>query len=131
MTHLSPPSPYPKPVLQLNSTKLPMLISRFPLLPSWKKKKGTTLSLKPTETLCPGRFFATTEITAAVAMVVMRFEIEPINSLGKRGQWVFPKVDGNRVASSIHPPSEDVRVRVREREGFRGDEWGFGFAGGV
>lgn len=60
-------------------------------------------------------------------MVVMRFEMEPVDSNG----WVFPKVDGNRVASSIHPPSEDVRVRVREREGFGGDEWGFGFAGEV
>lgn len=36
---------------------------------------------------------------------------------GKTGQWVFPKVDGNRVASSIHPPGRDVRVRVWEREG--------------
>lgn len=81
------------------------------------------------QTLCPGRFFATTEITSAVAMVVMRFEIEPAVD-GRRG-WVFPKVDGNRVASSIYPPSEDVRVRIREREGYRGCEWGFGFAEGV
>lgn len=84
------------------------------------------------QTLCPGRFFATTEITSAVAMVVMRFEIEPCaDRKGRKGEWVFPKVDGNRVASSIHPPSEDVRVRIREREGYRGCEWGFGFAGGV
>ena len=75
------------------------------------------------QTLCPGRFFATTEITAAVAMVVARFEIEPVG-----GKWTFPKVDGNRVASSIHPPSEDVRVRVTEREGWRGETWGFRFA---
>lgn len=80
------------------------------------------------QTLCPGRYFATTEITSAVAMVVMRFEIEPV---GRNGEWVFPKVDGNRVASSIHPPSRDVRVRIREREGWRGDGWGFKFAGGV
>lgn len=50
---------------------------------------------------------------------------------GETGRWVFPKVDGNRVASSIHPPGRDVRVRVWEREGWRGEEWGFGFAGGV
>ena len=69
-------------------------------------------------------------------MVVMRFEIEPVDvdgdvDAGRGGRWVFPKVDGNRVASSIHPPSRDVRVRVREREGWRGDEWVFGFAGGA
>lgn len=80
------------------------------------------------QTLCPGRFFATTEITAAVAMVVARFEIEPVDAKGGRVKWRFPKVDGNRVASSIHPPSEDVRVRVTEREGWRGEEWGFRFA---
>lgn len=80
------------------------------------------------QTLCPGRFFATTEITAAVAMVVARFEIEPVDANGGRVKWRFPKVDGNRVASSVHPPSEDVRVRVTEREEWRGDEWGFRFA---
>lgn len=79
------------------------------------------------QTLCPGRFFATTEITGAVAMVLMRFEMEAVGGKG----WVFPKVDGNRVASSIHPPGRDVRVRVWEREGWRGEGWGFGFAGGV
>ncbi|KAL9134788.1 MAG: hypothetical protein Q9175_004026 [Cornicularia normoerica] len=83
------------------------------------------------QTLCPGRFFATTEITSAVAMVVMRFEIEAVDRKGRRGDWVFPKVDGNRVASSIHPPSKDVRVRIRERDGYKGDEWVFKFADGV
>lgn len=80
------------------------------------------------QTLCPGRFFATAEITAAVAMVVARFEIEPVDGKGRKVKWTFPKVDGNRVASSIHPPSEDVRVRVTEREGSRGEEWWFRFA---
>lgn len=94
------------------------------------------------QTLCPGRFFATTEITSAVAMVLMRFDIEPVspvnggNGKGKergngKGEWVFPSVGGNRLVSSIHPPREDVRVRVCEREGSKGDEWEFGFAEGV
>ena len=64
-------------------------------------------------------------------MVVMRFEIEAVDYKGRRGDWVFPKVDGNRVASSIHPPSKDVRVRIRERDGYKGDEWVFKFADGV
>ncbi len=79
------------------------------------------------QTLCPGRFFATTEITCAVAMVVSRFEMAPVDRRG----WVVPSVGGNRVVSSIHPPSEDVRVRVTEREGYGGREWGFRFAEGV
>ena len=64
-------------------------------------------------------------------MVVMRFEIEAVDGKGRKRGWAFPTVDGNRVASSIHPPSEDVRVRVWEREGYEGDEWGFRFAEGV
>ena len=54
----------------------------------------------------------------------------PVGRKGK-GEWVFPKVGGNRVVSSIHPPSEDVRVKVWEREGWRGNEWVFGFAEGT
>lgn len=47
------------------------------------------------------------------------------------GKWVFPSVGGNRLVSSIHPPSEDVRVRVWKREKGDDDEWVFGFAEGV
>ena len=96
--------------------------------PASKMHPGAYRAWGGGQTLCPGRFFATAEITSAVAMVVMRFEMVPVKG---DGAWVFPKVGGNRVVSSIHPPSEDVRVRIREREGWRGDEWGFGFAEGV
>ena len=75
-------------------------------------------------TLCPGRFFATTEIVSAVAMVVMRFNLQPIRGKG----WRMPEVDTSRVASSICPPKEDMRVKITEREGYKGDEWAFGFA---
>lgn len=78
-------------------------------------------------------------------MVLMRFDIAPVPSVlvdrnanakaekkkKKGAEWVFPSVGGNRLASSIHPPKGDVRVRVCEREGGRGDEWGFGFGVGV
>lgn len=68
------------------------------------------------------------EITCSVAMMVARFDVVPV---GNGGKWVVPERDGNNIASSIHPPKGDVRVRVREREGLRGRRWGFRFAEGV
>ncbi|KAF2245790.1 hypothetical protein BU26DRAFT_568334 [Trematosphaeria pertusa] len=38
-------------------------------------------------TLCPGRHFATTEILAAAAMLIARFEMEPA---GGEGRWPEP-----------------------------------------
>lgn len=96
-------------------------------------------------------------------MVLMRFDIAPVlppvpvdrkgnananangNPRGKgnanakgegqgEGEWVFPSVGGNRLVSSIHPPREDVRVRVWQREKagyYDDDEWVFGFAEGM
>lgn len=110
--------------------------------PSSKIHPGANRAWGGGQTLCPGRFFATTVITSAVAMVLMRFDIAPVPSVlvdrnanakaeKKKAEWVFPSVGGNRLASSIHPPKGDVRVRVCERGGTRGDEWGFGFGFGV
>lgn len=78
------------------------------------------------QTLCPGRFFATTEITSGVAMFVMRFDMHPV-----QGKWVMPKPDGNHIASSIQPPSKDIKVRIAERDVYQGDLWGFKFADSV
>ena len=73
--------------------------------------------------LCPGRFFATTEITSVLAMFVARYDLNPANG----NAWVIPKTEQNRVASSIHPPSNDVKVRILTRDGFEGHEWKYTF----
>ena len=88
-------------------------------------KAGANRTWGGGQTLCPGRFFATTEITSSVAMMVARFELQPVGD-GRR--WVIPKQDRNSVASSIHPPKEDVKVKVTEREEYKGDQWVFRFA---
>lgn len=74
------------------------------------------------QTLCPGRFFATTEITSALAMWVARFDVEP-----KKGKWTMPEEDGSRLASSVHPPCQDVEVVVRTRPGLEGHQWEYIF----
>jgi len=88
-------------------------------------KAGANRTWGGGQTLCPGRFFATMEITCSVAMMVARFDLRPV---GNGGRWVIPQQDGNSVASSIHPPKTDCRVKVTEREGYRGDEWAYKFA---
>jgi len=45
------------------------------------------------QTLCPGRFFATTEILGCVAMMVCRFDICPVGGKG----WRMPKVNTSSV----------------------------------
>ena len=73
-------------------------------------------------TICPGRHFATAEVTGILAMMVARFDIEPT-----AGKWLWPKVDWGRVASSIHPPKGDVSVKIKARPGFEGTEWAYAF----
>lgn len=88
-------------------------------------KAGANRSWGGGQTLCPGRFFATMEITCSVAMVVARFDLQSVENGGK---WVLPEQDETSIASSIHPPKTDIRVKIKEREGYRGDEWAYKFA---
>lgn len=73
-------------------------------------------------TICPGRHFATAEVTGILAMMVARFDVEPT-----AGKWLWPMVDWGRVASSIHPPKGDISVKITARAGFEGTEWAYAF----
>lgn len=77
-------------------------------------------------TLCPGRHFATAELCAATAMFVMQFDMEPVKE-----EWSLPDWAHGKVASAVPPPTKDVKVRVKRREGMEDVEWKFGFEGNV
>ncbi|KAI4248216.1 MAG: hypothetical protein L6R42_009372 [Xanthoria sp. 1 TBL-2021] len=79
-------------------------------------------------TLCPGRHFATAELCAATAMMVMRFDLEPVDN---GGVWVIPRYEYGRVASAVPPPDSDVKVRIKTRKGMEEVSWRFGFEGSV
>ncbi|KAL9121512.1 MAG: hypothetical protein Q9187_001932 [Circinaria calcarea] len=68
--------------------------------------------------ICPGRQFATTEVLATVAMLIMRFEILPMG-----GTWAIPNPKLS-LFGSIPPPAADVEVVFRQREGWDG-KWDF------
>ena len=98
-------------------------------LPNDKKqapiKPGTFRGFGGGTTLCPGRHFATMEITSVVAMLATRFEIVPVAAEG----WREPKQARNHGATSVLPPEKDIRVRIRVREGFERYDWKFDMEG--
>ncbi|KAL6722346.1 hypothetical protein ACLMJK_001453 [Lecanora helva] len=91
-------------------------------------KSGANRTWGGGQTLCPGRFFATTEITSSVAMMVARFDLQPMD---KGGKLAVPEPNTSSVASSIHPPKNDVRVTVTERPEYKGHRWAFRYADGL
>lgn len=75
-------------------------------------------------TLCPGRHFATTEILAVVAMMVLRYEIVPIDG----GTWTEPTANKINVGNSVVEPDDDVEVEVRPRKEAEHGSWTFRLA---
>ncbi|KAI0836662.1 putative cytochrome P450 [Hypoxylon sp. FL0890] len=70
--------------------------------------------------LCPGRHFATGEILAIVAMVVLRFDMEPV-----LGEWIPPQANVKTLASSMQTPTGRFMVTAKKRKEFHYDRWGF------
>ncbi|KAK3942882.1 25-hydroxycholesterol 7-alpha-hydroxylase [Diplogelasinospora grovesii] len=62
--------------------------------------------------LCPGRHFASTEIMAVAALMVLQFDVAPVG-----GKWVDPKWDNSPVMAGFPVPDEDIRVEIRPRDG--------------
>ncbi|MCJ1287881.1 hypothetical protein MMC26_007233 [Xylographa opegraphella] len=75
-------------------------------------------------TLCPGRHFATTEVVAVVAMLVLRYEIAPLQ-VDSNGEWLLPKQNTSNVGTSVLPPVSDIKVRITRRKGWEGGKWAF------
>ncbi|KAK6356677.1 hypothetical protein TWF718_001017 [Orbilia javanica] len=67
-------------------------------------------------TLCPARQFAATQILLFTALMVLRFEVDPIYG---EGQWRMPKLLTGALAV-IEPPEEKMDVRIRNRRGAEG-----------
>ena len=68
--------------------------------------------------ICPGRQIATTEILALIAMLITRYDIEPVQAPIR-----IPPQNLSMFAS-VPPPKGDVDVYFREREAWKG-EWVF------
>lgn len=70
--------------------------------------------------LCPGRHFVTLEAMALTASFVLRFDVAPVD-----GVWKIPAQKQESMATNVFPPTEDIRVEIRERQGHEGVNWSF------
>ncbi|KAI0469688.1 cytochrome P450 [Xylariaceae sp. FL0804] len=61
--------------------------------------------------LCPGRHFASTETLAFIALLIMRFDIQPVG-----GKWVMPGTDKAPPSASVAPPDVDMDVDIIPRD---------------
>ena len=68
--------------------------------------------------LCPGRHFASTEIMATLAVLIMRFDFTP-----KLGRWETPP-SYFAIFAIIMPPKKDIDVSITVRQEWRG-RWSF------
>lgn len=71
-------------------------------------------------TLCPGRHFASTEIMSLAAMLVLRFDMVPLE-----GQWVPPTPHQVSMSTAVFPPKKDITVRVVRRKEVGDGPWEF------
>jgi cytochrome P450 len=70
--------------------------------------------------ICPGRHFASGEVLALVAMVLLRYDITPDG-----GVWEEPKLNPRAVAAAITPPVDAFNVRVAGRAEYVDMTWAF------
>ncbi|KAE8378146.1 cytochrome P450 [Aspergillus bertholletiae] len=85
-----------------------------------RSKASGFLSFGTSPHICPGRHFASGEILALVAMLLVRFDIHPV-----RGTWVEPKGNTKAVSASLPPAAEKIEVRLSETPKFAGVQWGY------
>lgn len=61
-------------------------------------------------TLCPGRHFASTEILMFSALLVLRFNLHPVN-----GKWTAPTTANSPMVNAMPVPDSDINVEMRPR----------------
>ncbi|KAE8315275.1 cytochrome P450 [Aspergillus transmontanensis] len=87
--------------------------------PTDKKSKASGfLSFGLSPHICAGRHFATGEILALVALLIVRYDIRPI-----QGSWTEPKTNAKAVAASLPPAAEKFMVTAVARPEYQGVEW--------
>lgn len=74
--------------------------------------------------LCPGRHFASTEIMALAALLVLQFDVVPV---GNGGKWVEPTWENSPLQAGFPVIDEDIEVEVRPRE--PGRKWRVVYSG--
>lgn len=72
-------------------------------------------------TLCPGRHFASTEVLMFAALVVLRFDLKPVD-----GKWTKPTTANSSVVNAMPVPDSDIDIQLTPRDG---KTWKVSFSG--
>ena len=89
------------------------------------RRPGGFMAFGVAPAICPGRHFASSEIIALAAMLVIRYDITPVS-----GVWTPPERDPKALISSTCPIKGEFPVKVKTREGYEGVKWDFEIEGG-
>lgn len=73
---------------------------------------------------CPGRAFSLNEIAASLVMVILQYDLVPVND----GQWKQVQTSFH-INTSVLTPKEDIEVQVRPRKGTETVDWRFRWDG--
>lgn len=85
---------------------------RFARGPGHKKPNRTAFrAFGGGHVLCPGRHFASTEIMALAALLVLQFDVVPV-----AGKWVEPTWKNSPLQAGFPIPDEDISVEFRPRQ---------------
>jgi len=71
--------------------------------------------------LCPGRHFAQMEILGFTTMLVLGYELGPVEG----DKLMLPKPLESRFPLTLYKPEKDLMVNIRLREGLEGVKWAF------
>ena len=73
-------------------------------------------------TICPGRHFVTAEILGVVALLILRFDAQPLDAV-----WHIPETKNADFGDSVFPPKKDVEVCFTPsiRNGWIDGDWTF------
>ena len=72
--------------------------------------------------ICPGRYFAQTEIMALTSLLVTGFELE---NVGGKGEYAMPSQEDFKLMMGVIKPGKDVDVSVSRRKGYENVQFEF------
>ncbi|KAK6003993.1 hypothetical protein QM012_008843 [Aureobasidium pullulans] len=83
-----------------------------------KQRPSSFMSFGASPALCPGRHFASGEILGMTAMMLLRYDITPVD-----GKWNITKFWKDAVAASLPFPADPFNVTITPRDEFVNTTW--------
>ncbi|KAL4888759.1 cytochrome P450 [Aspergillus ambiguus] len=82
------------------------------------RRTGGFMTFGVSPVLCPGRHFASSEILGIAAMMMLRYDLAPVD-----GAWNPPRLNSMAITSITRPIKGGFDVRVSARKEYEGVKW--------